>query len=79
MKRKHEQTAELKEFANMVIQGGRIMIIKEISTQSRTEDGKRPYLFRNSEDYTPQEWRQMLQYLRRNAAAGLLRWEVVKA
>lgn len=55
------------------------MIIKEISTQSRTEDGKRPYLFRNSEDYTPQEWRQMLQYLRRNAAAGLLRWEVVKA
>lgn len=55
------------------------MIIKEISTQSRTEDGKRPHLFRNSEDYTPQEWRQMLQYLRRNAAAGLLRWEVVKA
>lgn len=55
------------------------MIIKEISTKSWTEDGKRPYLFRNSEDYTPQEWQKMLKYLRRNAAAGLLRWEVVKA
>lgn len=52
------------------------MIIKEISTQSQTKDGA-PFLFRNSKDYTPQEWRQMLQYLRRNAAAGLLRWEVV--
>lgn len=55
------------------------MIIKEISTQSRNEDGTRPYLFRNSENYPPQVWRQMLEYLRRNAAAGLLRWEVIEA
>ena len=54
------------------------MIIKEISTQSRDENGKRPFLYRNSNDYTPQEWRQIIEYLRRNAAAGLLRWEVVQ-
>ena len=53
------------------------MIIKEISTQSRYNDGSRPFLIRNSKDYTPQEWRQILQYLRLNAAAGLLRWEVI--
>lgn len=53
------------------------MIIKEISTQSYTEDGKRPFLLRNSEDYTPQEWQQILKYLRCNAADGLLRWEEV--
>lgn len=54
------------------------MIIKEISTQSRDEDGERPYAFRDSKDYTPQQWERTLVYLRRNAAEGLLRWEVIE-
>lgn len=54
------------------------MIIKEISTQSFDENGERPYLFRNSKDYPPKEWEKILQYLKINAEANLLKYEVIK-
>lgn len=53
------------------------MIIKEISTQSHDANGERPYVLRNSEDYTPQEWTSILKYLKRNAKAHLLKFEIV--
>lgn len=58
------------------------MIIKEISTQSfderYPETNNRPYLFRNSENYPPQEWQKIIECLKRNAAAGLLRYEIIE-
>ena len=54
------------------------MIIKEISTQSIYTDGTLPELFRDSNHYTPEEWRKILEYLKRNAAAGLLKYEVIE-
>lgn len=54
------------------------MIIKEISTQSTNPDGTRPYLLRFSEDYTAEQWEKVLKYLKRNAAAGLLKMEVIE-
>jgi hypothetical protein len=54
------------------------MIIKEISTQTRNDDGTRPYLIRDSEKYTCSEWEIILQYLKRNAAAGLLKYEIIE-
>ena len=54
------------------------MIIKETSTQSFNENGERPYLFRNSKDYPPKEWERILQYLKRNAEANLLKYEVIE-
>lgn len=41
-------------------------------------DGSRPYLLRNSDDYTPQQWAQMLEYLKINAAARLLKFEIIE-
>ena len=55
-----------------------MMIIKEISTQSFNPDGSRPYLLRFSEDYTREQWQKILQYLKTNAAAGLLKVEVIE-
>ncbi len=54
------------------------MIIKESSTQSIYKDGTHPELFRNSNRYTPEEWRKILEYLKRNAAAGLLKYEIIE-
>ena len=54
------------------------MIIKEISTHSFYEDGTRPYLYRDSKRYTPKQWRQILKYLRENAEAGYLRFEIIE-
>ena len=54
------------------------MIIKEISTQTKNDDGSAPYILRDSKKFTPQEWRQFLEYLKRNAAAGLLKYEVIE-
>jgi hypothetical protein len=54
------------------------MIIKEISTQTVNDDGTRPYLIRDSKKYTPSEWTTILDYLKRNAAAGLIKTEVLE-
>lgn len=54
------------------------MIIKEISTQSFDENGERPYLFRNSKDYPPEKWEMILEYLKINAEANLLKYEVIE-
>lgn len=54
------------------------MIIKELSTQSINPDGTRPELFRDSNHYTPEQWRTILKYLKENAAAGLLKYEVIE-
>lgn len=53
------------------------MIIKEISTQSFDENGERPYLYRNSKRYPSEAWEMILRYLKRNAEAGLLEYEVI--
>ena len=54
------------------------MLIKEMSIQSRNADGSRPFLLRNSDDYTPQQWAQMPKYLKENAAARLLKFEIIE-
>ena len=54
------------------------MIIKEISTQSFDENGKRPYLIRNSKDYTPEQWKMILNYLQVNKKEKLLDYEVIE-
>lgn len=58
------------------------MVVKVTSTQTTDtqypENGNRPYYFCNSEKYTPEEWGQMLDYLKRNAAAKLLKYEIVQ-
>ena len=54
------------------------MIIKEISTQSFDENGERPYLFRDSKDYPPKQWKIILEYLKINAEIGLLEYEVIE-
>ena len=58
------------------------MIIMEISTQSYDErypeTNNRPYFYRNSENYTPAEWKQLLKCLKRNAEAGLLKLKVIQ-
>ena len=54
------------------------MIIKEISTQSIYPDGTRPELFRDSNNYTPEQWRTILKYLKENAAISLLKYEVIE-
>lgn len=53
------------------------MIIKEISTQSFDENGERPYLYRDSKRYTPEAWEMILKYLKINAEAGLLKYEMI--
>ena len=53
------------------------MIIKEISTQSFNENGERPYLYRDSRRYLPEAWEMIFRYLKRNAEAGLLKYEVI--
>ena len=53
------------------------MIIKEISTQSTNPDGSRPFIVRDSKNYSPEEWKKILEYLKRNHAAGLLKMEVI--
>lgn len=54
------------------------MIIKEISTQRTDENGNPYFLYRNSKDYPENEWQNILRYLKRNKAAGLLKYEIVK-
>ena len=54
------------------------MIIKEISTQSFDENGERPYLIRNSKDYTPEQWKMILKYLKTNKKEKLLNYEVIE-
>lgn len=54
------------------------MIIKEISTQSFDENGKPFFLYRDSKDYKPEEWKQILDYLKRNAKAKLLKYEIIE-
>ena len=53
------------------------MIVKEISTQGRDDNGNPLYLIRDSLDYSAGEWSQIMDYLKRNAAAGLLRYKVI--
>lgn len=53
------------------------MIIKEISTQSFDENGERPYLYHDSTRYPPEAWKMILKYLKRNAEANLLDYEVI--
>ena len=67
----------MKIFVNMIIRRIK-MIIKEISTQTKNDDGTRPYLIRDSKKYTCSEWEIILQYLKRNAAAGLLKYEIIE-
>ena len=54
------------------------MIIKEISTQSHNDDGTRPLIIRDSKKFTPREWEIMLEYFETNAAAGLLKYEILE-
>lgn len=54
------------------------MIIKEISTQSKNADGSRPYMIRDSKKFSRAEWEIFLEYLKRNAAAGLLKYEIIE-
>lgn len=54
------------------------MIIKEISTQSFNENGERPFLIRNSENYTPEQWKMILKYLKENKKEKLLNYEVIE-
>lgn len=59
------------------------MLIMEISTQSMDkslypETGGRPYLFRDSKDYPRDAWKTILEYLKRNQAAGLLKYKVIE-
>ena len=54
------------------------MTVKEISTQTVYDDGTRPYLIRDSKKYTQSEWAIILEYLKRNAAAGLLKYEIIE-
>ena len=54
------------------------MIIKEISTQHKDESGNPLYLLRDSNNYPADEWKKILQYLKRNKEAGLLKYEIVK-
>lgn len=54
------------------------MIIKEISTQSFDDNGKRPYSIRNSENYTPEQWKMILKYLKENKKEKLLNYEVIE-
>lgn len=53
------------------------MVIKEISTQNFDKNGERPYLLRNSEDYTAEEWNSIIKYLKRNAKANLLKFKII--
>ena len=57
---------------------GDMMIIKEISTQGTDDDGNPLYLFRDSEEYTEEEWKQLVKYLKVNKKAGLLNFEIVE-
>lgn len=54
------------------------MIIKEISTQSFDENGERPYLIRDSKDYSPKDWAMIIKYLKRNKAAKLLDYKIIE-
>lgn len=53
------------------------MIILEISNQHRYTDGSRPYIVRNSENYSLTEWENILEYLKRNAGAGLVNFVIL--
>lgn len=53
------------------------MVIKEISTQGKDATGQPLYLIRDSRNYPAHEWANILCYLRRNADAGLLKFEIV--
>lgn len=53
------------------------MIIKEIDTQGFDENGERLYLYRDSKRYPPEAWKMILRYLKRNAEANLLEYEVI--
>lgn len=53
------------------------MIIKEIDTQGFDENGERLYLCRDSTKYSPEAWKMILRYLKRNAEANLLEYEVI--
>lgn len=53
------------------------MIVKEISTQGRDENGQPLHLIRDSSNYPAGEWAQIMNYLKRNAAAGLLKYKVI--
>ena len=55
------------------------MIIKEISTQTRDENGERPYLYRDEKKYSKNDWKMILEYLKRNKAAKLLDYEIIEA
>lgn len=54
------------------------MIIKEISAQSFDENEERPYLIRNSKDYTIEQWKMIIKYLKINKKEKLLNYEVVE-
>lgn len=54
------------------------MIIKEISTQTLNDDGTRPFLYRDSNDYSPSDWNMILEYLKRNKDAKLLDYEIIE-
>ncbi|MFR1243763.1 MAG: hypothetical protein ACLSC5_02345 [Acutalibacteraceae bacterium] len=53
------------------------MIIKEIDTQEFDENGEPLYLYRDSKRYPPEAWEMILRYLKRNAEANLLKYEVI--
>jgi hypothetical protein len=54
------------------------MIILEISNQHRYTDGSRPYIVRNSENYSFSEWENILEYLKRNAGAGITNFIILE-
>lgn len=49
------------------------MIIKEISVHN-----PELFLFRDSKKYSPEVWQMLLKYLKTNAKAKLLKYEIIQ-